>query len=169
MRIFKAAHTPTHTHTQTECICKSTADSHIFLVLSISSASLVLKADYHGVLCAADTDVCLGFVSAHTHARRETGREREREVCSFSCEPLQKISPHLLLSPPPHLASIIPVFFFFFRSNSDDSEKQSWQVEPGIRSTVRRLFRSSLLLWRADRWYGLVRPARSLTACARCR
>lgn len=87
-------------------------------MLCISSASLLLKADYHGELCAADTDVCLGFVSTHTrihtrtHGERQGGRERERSAVSHGCEPLQKISPHLLLSPPPHLASIIPVFFF---------------------------------------------------------
>lgn len=71
----------------------------------------------------ADTDVWVqtqmfGCTHSHTHIRKE--RERERSAVSHGCElPLQKIPPHLLLSPPPHLASIIPVF----------SKQLRWQRE----------------------------------------
>lgn len=51
----------------------------------------------------------------------ETQTQRERSAVSHGCEPLQKISPHLLFSPPPHLASIIPVF----------SKQLRWQWETG--------------------------------------
>lgn len=58
------------------------------------------------------------WVYKRAHAESEgKGREgegRERSAVSHGCELLlpllQKISPRLLRSPPPHLASIIPVF-----------------------------------------------------------
>lgn len=61
--------------------------------------------------------VCLFEFAPSTHG---WGGERERSAVSHGCEPLQKISPHLLLSPPPHLASIIPVF----------SKQLRWQWKP---------------------------------------
>lgn len=67
----------------------------------------------------------------HTHARRETGREREREVCSFSW--LWAAAENFPSSPPlPAPTSCLHYSRVFFRSNSDDSEKQSWQVEASL-------------------------------------
>lgn len=79
---------------------------------------------------------CLfGFVSTHTQ------RERERSAVSHGCELLQKISPHLLLSPPPHLASIIPVFSKQLRWQQPRNIAGKWR-QAGISSTGSRFFPS---------------------------
>lgn len=81
--------------------------------------SIFFKKRNHGTLwCFLSVWVC----SQHTRKGVGGGEvERERSAVSHGCELLQKISPHLLLSPPPHLASIIPVL----------SKQLRWQWEAG--------------------------------------
>jgi len=87
------------------------------------SLSLVLTSD-----CVLCTLRCL-FGWKHAHARTHG----ERSAVSHGCE-LQRIPPPLLLSPPPHLASIIPVFSKQLRWQR---ESDIWQVT-GISGIIKR-------------------------------
>lgn len=101
------------------------------------------------------------WVCAHTEKERERGRERS--AVSHSWELLQKISPHLLLSPPPHLASIIPVLS---KQLQWQRVKHSWQVKGRLEhgATVCRFFRSSPL----GRWPLVRSPAARTFAYRSC-
>ena len=124
------------------------------------------------VCCALQTQMSV-WVCKHTHALARTERERERGLQFLMAVSRCRKFPLISSSPRPHILPPLFPCFFFFRSNSDDSEKQSWQVEASleyVRPFAVSSGRPPLFYWRADRWYGLVRPAaRSLTVCARCR